>query len=319
VNRSVRALVGFAAGVAASGACLAQPLPSGAGECVARIEQQRYAESEDADEPLELGDVCPELVDEINAGVWGESLADVWADELSATAFVTLTELVARYERPPAPLEALSAAALDDVLAELSTRAPPVELSLWDRAKQQLQEWFGQRSRRSSGWLEDWFADLSVPERWLRYFVIALGIALAAATVLIVWNELREAGVLGRTRGRIAAVADGAAASEPRRRARTLEEVGLAPLARQPVLLLALVLDRLRRRMPVADSATHRELAAAAGSLTDAERGALSAVTGAAERVTFGGWQPERGDVDALLTTGATLLDSLSADDGGSS
>ena len=164
----------------------------------------------------------------------------------------------------------------------------------------------------------EWLEDFSVSERWLTIALILLGITLLIATVLIVINELRATGIIGRHAAPDAPAAEGAAFDVEMQRVRTIEDVRRAPLARQPVLLLALVLDRLQRRAPIPHSATHRELLTRA-DLGAAQRLAFAAVVGAAERATFGGWQPATHELAELLAGGESLVRDLSDEDGAAS
>ncbi len=301
----------------AAGAARTQSLPEGTAECLDRIEQRRLAGDNSAEPPL-LGEVCPEIVDGINDGIWGEAIADIWAEDLSGSAFVTLTEVVEEYEATRAAID-ISADTLDAALAQTATLVPPLELSLWERAMQWLQERLGRAPDEDAGWFERWLGrwldGFSVSERWLTIALILLGITLLIATALIAINELRATGIIGRRAAPPTAADDGAAFGAELPRLRTIEDVRRAPLARQPVLLLALVLDRLRRRGPIPQSATHRELLTRA-DLGAEQRVAFAAVVGAAERATFGGWQPATHELAELLVGGESLVRALSAEDG---
>ena len=301
----------------AAGAAAAQSLPDGAAECRNRIEQQGVVADDDSEAPR-LGELCPEIIDEINAGIWGEAIAEVWAEDLSGNAFIDLTEIVAAYEATRTTSE-ISPDTLDAALAEAATLVPAPDLSLWERAMQWLQERLGRAPDEDTGWFERWLGrwldDFSVSERWITIALIVLGIALLMATALIVINELRATGVFGRRSAPDIAAADGGASAAELPRVRTIEDVRRAPLARQPAMLLALVLECLRRKKPIPQSATHRELLTTA-DLGAEHRVAFAAVVGAAERATFGDWQPATHELTALLAGGESLVRDLSAEDG---
>jgi hypothetical protein len=147
--------------------------------------------------------------------------------------------------------------------------------------------------------------------------VYVLGITVVIAALVVLVNELRVSGVFGggseraRVRGGTAYVPAWA-----KRAPLTLEGVRRAPAARQPALLLEMLVERLRARFgdAVRDSLTHRELADAAGALGVQSRGELDAVASAAERVTFAGWQPEPPDVETVISKGKAVLDELEAE-----
>ena len=179
--------------------------------------------------------------------------------------------------------------------AELEKPAP---LTIWQRIQQWYDEHFGASGDEARGWLEQWLQRFAPSDTFVSYFVILLGIVLVAVTVAIVYNELRVAGVLaGGVFRKYSPLAPAAPDSEPER-PRSFDDLTRAPLARRPVLLLALVLDRLRARGVPAlrDSLTHRELLGAA-RLTAPQSAAFGAVLDAAERVTFADWRPAEADV----------------------
>jgi hypothetical protein len=314
-SASVAALVAIGAAPA-----WAQSLPPGVDDCVALVKERNPDANVDAagaEAPL-LGDVCPELAAAINEGPWGEAIAEVWADELSLNAFLELTQLVSVYDRPAAGDFALHSEALDESLAALTLEKPTAELTLWARIQRWFDEQFGSRGADARGWFEKWLEHLSPSERVVRYLVVVLGIVLVVATVIVVVNELRVAGVLA---GDVLRKYSPLAPSSPERgdaRALDLDDIARAPLARRPVLLLALVLERLRARggVPLRDSLTHRELLGAAAGLSAEQNAAFAAVVGAAERVTFGEWRPEERDVEGLVARGRALLASFAGPEG---
>jgi hypothetical protein len=297
---------------------VAQRPPEGLAECLVLLEQQRSAAAPEAERgdagvanPLRLGEICPELAAAIDNGAWGDALADGSAADLTTSAFLELAQIVTRYEVPP-ETQPLATDSLDDVLAALELREPVEEFTLWQRIQKWLDERLAARNGRAGRWLEDWLGNLSVPERALRYLVIALGAVLVIATVAVIANELRIAGVFaGGVLRKYSPLAARAAAGDER--VLDFDDVALAPLARRPGLLLRLVLDRMRARgqAPLRDSLTHRELVATAVGLTADQGEALRMVASAAERATFGGSQPEEGDVARVLERGRTLVASL--------
>ena len=310
--------------VVGAASAVARPLPAGVGECLAQIEATRTSAAGEAAQGNEaatpartLADVCPDFAAALDDNSWGEALAGVSADQLETSAFLELTRLVERYETPPAGARRPSppsAAALDDVLAELKLERPP-PLTIWQRIQQWYDEHFGARGDEARGWLEQWLQRFAPSERFVSYFVIFLGIVLVAVTVAIVYNELRVAGVLaGGVLRKYSPLAPAAPDSDPER-PRNFDDVARAPLARRPALLLALVLERLRARgVPLLrDSLTHRELLGAA-RLSPQQSAAFGAVLDAAERVTFADWRPAEADVDSVLARGKQLLSSLAAE-----
>jgi hypothetical protein len=313
-------LIAAFAAVGASSA-LAQALPPGVDDCVAKIKALRASDAEAAVERNRgsptLGEVCPDIAAALAENPWGEALAGVSPDDLETYGFVELTTLVASYERPPGGAERPappSAAALDDALAEL-TLEKPATLTIWQRIQEWYEEHFGASGDEARGRLETWLQRFAPSEKWVRYFVVLLGIALVAVTIAIVHNELRVAGVLGRgVLRKYSPLAPSPPGSEPAR-VRDFDDITRAPLARRPVLLLALVLERLRARggQSFRESLTHRELLGAA-RLSAQQSAAFGAVLDAAERVTFADWRPAEPEVDPVLARGRELLSSLPAE-----
>jgi len=307
--------------LAATAVCAAQPLPGGTDECLARIEAQREAPSEQrAAAPLVLGDACPELAEDLQATRWSEALTNGSPlRELDAAAFVDLVALVERYREPQRP-QPLSLTALDAALAELEDATPPAELSWWERGLEWLQEHLGRGRTDGDTRLGEWLAGISVSERLVRWLVLAAGLTLVGVTLVIVGNELRAAGVFGARRSaRRMAVAGGDDGVQTAVRARTFADVRAAPIFERPVVLLGLVLEQWRRHGGgvIRPSLTHRELARETAQLDAAKRESLRAVLDAAERVTFGAWRPAESEVDEIMTHGEALLASWAADEAG--
>ena len=147
--------------VVGAGSALAQALPPGVGDCLANIDAMRAPAAGAAGQrdrvaaPVRtLADVCPDFAAALEDNSWGEALAGVSPDELETSAFVELARLVERYERPPAGVRRPSqpsAAALDDVLAELKLEKPP-PLTIWQRIQRWYDEHFGASgTRRAAG------------------------------------------------------------------------------------------------------------------------------------------------------------------------
>jgi hypothetical protein len=320
-HRLLASLSATAVAFTASLAC-AQSLPPGAEDCVARIRQLSVTAPKIDVEPNAppaavpvLGDVCPEYAAALAESPWGDALAGVLPDELGTSAFVELTTLVASYERAASNAHEPSVASLDDVLAELKLDEPVATPSFWERIRMWIDEHFGAGNAVTPKWLSEWLERLSPSERVVRYLVIGLGTVLVAATVVIVLNELRVAGLLaGGVFRKYAPL--GPAAPEPGRPSvRDWDAIVRAPLARRPALLLAIVLDRLRERGKAPrDSLTHRELLRATTGLDTEQSAAFAAIVAAAERVTFGGWQPAESDLDGVLARGRALLVSFATD-----
>jgi hypothetical protein len=313
VSAPLRRLACGAAAYAALGSCLAQVPADAVGACVAALEERNRV-ADETEPSFTVGDVCPEVAERLDAGVWGASVVDFAVEDFGAAELAALAKVAARYDRDAPP--PIDAAELDTALAELPSLVPPPELSLFERAMEWLQERLGRRAGAESSWLQEWLERLTLPERAAHMVVIALGAVVALATLVIIVNELRVAGVFARLRRERDSAPSG---TSPRGTAvlvvRSLQDVRHAPLARRPGLLLVLLVAELRKRglAPAGHGATHRELAAAAAALGAAEHETFRSVVAAAERATFGDWHPGEQEVDALVANGETLLDAWAA------
>jgi hypothetical protein len=91
----------------------------------------------------------------------------------------------------------------------------------------------------------------------------------------------------------------------------TLEAVMQASSVRRKVeLMLGLVVHRLQRRHAelVHAGRTHRELAASAAQLDADLRDPFTDVVRAAERVTYGGWEPGEDELRQVLESGQAVI-----------
>ena len=267
MSTALRAVACGAVLAGAAGACLGQALPDGAAQCRAAIDAQRYADRPERSEPLRLGEVCGDFAAALADDPWGEALAKTQPDELTAAAFIALTKVANSYAQPAT--RSVDVAALDAALRSVATQVAPPELSLWQRAMRWLQERLGRSEpgEEARGWLDKWLSGISLPERWTRYLLAGLGVFAIVATALIVWNELRAAAVFGRRRALLGAANGSIDQPTAALRAHSLADVRAAPFARQPALLLVLVLRRVarRRRSPWREPDASRARAAAAG------------------------------------------------------
>jgi len=305
-------LASFAAGASAQSVS-GEGAGAAVDDCLARLRARDRTGGEGG--MPRLADVCADVAREIEAGKWAPALGRIRAGALTARPFEDLVDLIAHYERAT-DADVPSIDELVTVVESLRPFEPVARLSLWDRIREWLRERFGTGDASDAGGVLDWLRKLSIPDAWVQKIWYALGFVIVIVALLIAANELRVSGVLRGSRRRRHGWTTDDVPPWAKRAPLTLDAVIRAPPARQPALMLSLVVERLEGRFGdvVRDSLTHRELAAAAATLGVRRRDELEAVVGAAERVTFAGWQPEQGDVEPVIANGRAVLDELDAE-----
>jgi len=258
---------------------------------------------------------CPDLAPSLARSPWAPWLPGDWSrpgNQLTASGLAELRTLLAREPRAPS-VRTPRIARVAPVLAtlELNERA---NSSWWARFKAWLYELLERRAQQQDrSWLRRLLGSIDLSQHALdviAWVAVAVVVALAATVVA---NELRVAGLLGRTqRSRSARAAAGAAATL---RAITMEDVERASAAQQPRLLLELIVARLgeQRRLPPAQALTLHELERAAKLPDDADRGRLAALVAVCEWVRFAGREVPAPMLAATLAQARELLGSLAA------
>jgi hypothetical protein len=254
---------------------------------------------------------CPDLAQRLQASSWAAWLPKDWqasSSDLSAGSLKELRELVARELATRTTRRAPSLAPLTVILAELG----PMEdhnRGLWARFTRWLREAL---ERGDPSPARDW---LEVPPSGLSQAVIDLicYACLAAVVVMamvIILNELREAGVF--------------AARRTARKARHRPELNVrpdwaaiqkAPARDRPRLLLELIAIRLMElnRLPPAAGFTVHELLRKARLVEAEDQALLADVALAAERVRFSQEQIPGASLEAVVERGRRVLEHLEA------
>lgn len=309
------AAVGLHAGDAFGQRAPAAAVPDGAAACAARLDRAReeFRSAADREEaPPRLGDVCGSVAAAIRAGPWSEALAPMDVEGLTPDAFDELLALMNGYAAPPDGERRLEAGALAAIVDGLRPFEPQPLPSLWERILEQLEEWLGLDGNASDNRFIEWLRSMSIPEAWARATFYALGALTIVGALAVLANELRLGGAFRGGRWKPAR-RGGIGPTEKRPAARTLDDLHRAPAAHRPVLLFAIVIERLAMRFgdPFRDSLTHREVTAAAGAVGLARRTDLDAVASAAERATFSAWHPGDGELDEVVAHGRAVLDEI--------
>ncbi len=289
------------------------PVPQGAiagvDACVARIDPQ-----------LDIGydriaARCPDLMKQLETGAWAPWLPRGWKDagnDLSAGSLTELRELVARESRTGAinPAAMPNVHSLQPILTALAGSRNETG---WSRFKTWLRSVLERPAQPSDeSWFNRMVAHAGISQSIIRLTTYA---ALGAVVVLagvIVFSELRTAGLLGRraqSRRKPSSQSASSAAGIG------WSDIERAPLADRPRMLLELIVRRLSDRGALAPSAalTVRELTRAV-QLTEADdRARLADLALAAEQVRYSATPPGAASLDEPLGRGKELLSRLDA------
>lgn len=255
------------------------------------------------DYPVELRpilDSCPEQAAALLEHAWAPLLARD-EDNLLLADLSGLHQSFQSYAGQPPP-SAVDPGILPGVLAELE-KAPEPQPSWWELAWRRLLRWLSDNEREDSPWFEKIFVGESVTKTIL-YGSIALLVLLALGIVAM---ELRV-GLAGRRSPVRSGWRDAGMLAQ---RPPGFEDLAGLPMREQPRLLLRLVLARLEAAniLHLQASATHRNITAAVRGLEQGE--AVASISAAAERSTFGDWNPSADEITLLREQGWKVCHAL--------
>lgn len=257
---------------------------------------------------------CPNLAPALEGSGIEDWLPQGWKEVRNNLSAGSLTELRSLIDR--------------ELAARVSERKPRVEAlkevlvglgdthratnGTWLRFKRWLRELMERHDREDH---EDWF-DRMVNRVGLSDAIgefityISLGVMVVLA-LIVVLNELRAAGLLGR-RSRTAAEEDGAERA-PSRPIPTMGEIEQAPLIERPRMLLELVASKLTaiRRLPPASAMTVRELSDAVNLEAEQDRERLDTLAATAERARYAESTVPPDALESAYVRGRELLDSV--------
>jgi len=269
----------------------------------------RFDEDEDAPPPPGLEELCPDLYAALAASELAPFLPPDWAELVSPAKLRGMRELlappVAPAGRRPDP------GIVASVLADIQTLQLEREKTLWQRFTDWLKRILERKSASAdSRWLDDWLREHAPSERVVRGIFTGLVILLVAGLLWVIYVELRAAGLLGRRRAGSAEQSVSGAASAPRRMP-TLADASESEL---PAVLIALLLEQLRRLGQVQDrrSMTHRELVRAARFDSEREGETFRALVAAAERLRYAAMAPAAEALRGVVSEARSLLEGLS-------
>jgi hypothetical protein len=258
---------------------------------------------------------CPELPVELARSGLDRWLPGGWRDagnDLSAGSLEELRTLLERELTPRPAGRTPQVARLREVLAEIGPTAA-ARGGLLGRVRDWLRK-IGRQDEepQGPGWLSRTVNRIGLPQTLIRLATYASLAVLLALALLILFNEARASGLLGR-RIRLAHAPPAA----PRAAARLLSwrDIEHAAPAARPGLLLELVLERLSRVRGLrgARSRTVRELTALVSAARGEDGRLLFELASAAERVRYGDGVTSPSELAGALDAGRTLLERIEA------
>ena len=254
---------------------------------------------------------CPELLPALANAPWRGLLPQTLRerrDEITAESLRALAELVRQSGGGGALRDAPSREKLEPVLAELGAKGQQ-GATRWDRFKRWLKEKLEKRKDDEAGALEKWSRRFQTSEG-IAEAITYLGYMMVGVLVLLViWSELRAAGLFGGTRH---ARARSDAAAQWRRRL-MLSDVAAAPLADRPGMLLRLLGEALTRaeRLPAAEGLTSAAIVRRASLDSEHERAELAQVAATADTVRYGNSTPPDGALEGTVAAAKALLEKF--------
>ena len=271
---------------------------------------------------------CPDLVRRLDEGGWSAWLPRDWKrpdNDLSARGLRELGNLLDFLSRDAIAADAqahpLNVDHLPAALAGLVQGGAAERNGWWARTKAWLRDVFEHREAED----DDWFSRV-VGQNGLSQAVIELVSYVALAlvvmlAVVIVLNELRVDGVLGRLWRRVVTGLFGRlppAAERPAGGSLTLDDVQQAPAAERPRVLLELIASRLTAegRLPHSRGLTIRELTHAARLRDEIDRERLAQLARVSEQVRFSNDRASGEAIASALEGGRQMLQRISAREG---
>lgn len=252
---------------------------------------------------------CPDLLPALGRAPWRELLPKTLRQEdISADSLGALSQLI-RHSQTTASAGvtldddqlARSLAALGEQGQEGATR--------WERLKRWIKARFGTRkSDDEPGWIDKLAKRIRTSEGVIEAVTYLGYAAVAVLVVYVILAELRAAGLLGRLRR---SATRRQPAAEWRRRL-MLTDVGAAPLAERPGMLLRLLGEALTRahRLPAADGLTASAIVRCA-QIDDEVRADLARVARVADAARYAPTPPGEAALEETVGLARSLLSRL--------
>jgi hypothetical protein len=258
---------------------------------------------------------CPVLASALERSGVEQWLPQGWKEvrnNLSAGSLTELRSLIDRELAAHVSARKPRAEALNEVLATFHDQHRTTN-GTWLRFKQWLRELLEQRDENETH--DDWF-DRMVRRTGLSDTIgeIVTYASLAAMVVLaliVILNELKAAGFLGRRTRAVTEDSDADAAMV--RPIPTMSEIERAPLIERPRMLLELIASKLTaiRRLPPASAMTVRELSKAVKLEGTQDRERLTSLAMTAERARYADSDVPTDVLESAYVRGRELLEDV--------
>lgn len=259
---------------------------------------------------------CPDLMKQLETGAWAPWLPRGWKEagnDLSAGSLKEFRELVDRESsrRETSPTAVPNVHTLQPILTALAGGRGETG---WSRFKTWLRSVLERPERPTDeSWFSRMVSHVGISQSVIRLITYAALGAVVVLAGIIVLNELKTAGLLGKRAG--------FGRKRSTQSARSVVGLGWsdieqAALRDRPRMLLELIVRRLSDRgaLPPSGALTVRELTRAVELPEADDRSRLAQVALAAERVRYSGSALEPGPLDAAIAHGRELLERVEAD-----
>lgn len=273
--------------------------------CVEASEQAESATLE------ELEAECPGIEHALVEMGYAPFISETQLDELSWYNIQELQALRQRYVQGAtgSDVRTDSLAPILNSLQDKEAAQPP---TWFDRLKRRLRDMFDRRGE-SSSWFDSWLADKELPGSVREFIVYAVVFISVVLAILVIFNELRAAGVL-RRRARAAKQSPAAAGKTVASELTLADLESAAPSDRPSVVLRLLVAALVQRgRMRADRSLTHRELTARVALEDAGQRESFARVASLSERAVYGDGAVPIEEIDATVAAGRALIAALAA------
>jgi len=252
---------------------------------------------------------CPGLgaaLSQLEVDQW---LENGWREHLDRRQLANLAAVIESYQgaAPQPPIDTATLPAILKALREAEPRAPN---TVWQALKSWVSDLLSRLDIRLGSWVDRWLSRIGSAVSLVNVLLYGLvGLVLTATAVVIV-NELRAAGMLGRARARARQrAADSASAAH----ALPPPPIESLPMRERPAQLLRLLVRRLveTRRLDRERALTHDELVARGVFDSIEQRAAFHALATVAARILYGPRPPASSEMESALRGGQALLATI--------